>query len=87
MLRLAHNIVFVVYRRNPRLPPADLPSAMAVPLEAAGIPSLHPSSSNMATMNGLRQHWCQTLALHSSKLRTLKLMPFFCCFFSFGDMI
>ena len=59
-MRLAHNAVFVVNRRNPRMPPADLPSAVALALEAAGIPSLHPSTSSNATMNGLRQRWCQT---------------------------
>lgn len=48
---LARHTVFVLYRHYPRMSPADLPSALALPLMAAGVPSPRPSLPRMATMD------------------------------------
>lgn len=48
---LAHHTEFVLYQHNPRMPPADFPSALALPLMAAGVSSPHPSLPRMATMD------------------------------------
>lgn len=59
ILSLSHHTVSVLYQHFPRIPPADLPSAMTVALKAAGVPLPFFSVSGITTMDELRHKQCQ----------------------------